>query len=265
MSKDTILLDPTNRVTIAGLPGTGKTVLARFIASFYVPNLLIYDPLSQYDGFPDECRYVPKGDSLAEFDAVCRQLRARSGVVFMIEECERYLGQGKPLGEHTFDLINRGRNWNVGIVAVTRRIQRLSKDYFDLCQVCFFFKCGLKSRPYLEDLIGKEAVGMIRRLPQYHFLYYNIETEEYLVRTLNLGGRPGIEKGEKLKEVVGGREVERKKEGAGEWEEDEEETRKAQAAVDASEEKRLKSGKKSAWGVGEVRVERKVDGQARGI
>lgn len=205
MSKETILLDPTDRVTITGLPGTGKTVLARYIASFYVPNLLIYDPLAQYEGFPEECRYIPRSDSLAEFDAICRQLRARSGVVFMVEECERYLGQGKPLGEHTFDLINRGRNWNIGIVAVTRRIQRLSKDFFDLCQVCFFFRCGLKSRSYLEDMIGKEAVAMIRRLPEYHFLYYNIETEEYLVRTLDLGGRPSIKEGKKEKEIIGGK------------------------------------------------------------
>jgi len=106
-----IRLDPTDRVTIAGLPGTGKSTLAKYIADLFEPNVLIYDPLDQYHNFPDECRYVPKSDSLEEFEAQCRLLRARSNVVFIIEEAERYLGQGKPIGPHAFDVINRSRNW----------------------------------------------------------------------------------------------------------------------------------------------------------
>lgn len=99
----------TDRTCLAGLPGTGKTTLAKYLGSLCMPNLIVYDPLSQYDGFPDENRYIPKSDSLSEFDGVCRTLRARGNCVFLIEEAERYLGQGKPLGENTFDLINRGR------------------------------------------------------------------------------------------------------------------------------------------------------------
>lgn len=186
----------TDRVTIAGLPGTGKTVLSKYLASLCEPNLLVYDPLAQYDGFSDECRYIPKSDNLAEFDAVCRQLRARGNITFFVEECERYIGQGKPLGEHAFDLINRGRNWGVGIVAITRRIQRLSKDYFDLCQHLFLFRIGLKSREYVADMIGWEVTRKVMRLPLYHFLHYNIETEDSSVHVLKLGIRPTmVEKG----------------------------------------------------------------------
>jgi len=35
----------TSRVTLAGLPGTGKTTLAKYLGSLCLPNLLIYDPL----------------------------------------------------------------------------------------------------------------------------------------------------------------------------------------------------------------------------
>jgi len=94
----------TDRVTISGLPGSGKTTLSKYLAALVEPNCLIYDPLSQYENFPDEYRYIPKSDSLLEFDAVCRQLRAKGNVTFIIEEAERYLGQGKPLGENAFDL-----------------------------------------------------------------------------------------------------------------------------------------------------------------
>ena len=181
----------TDRVTIAGLPGTGKTTLAKYFASLTEPKCLIYDPLSQYNGFSDECRYIPHSDSLQEFDGICRRLRATGNITFIIEEAERYVGQGKPLGENAFDLINRGRNWGVGVFCVTRRIQRLSKDFFDLCQHCFLFRIGLKSRGYIADMIGWEDTRKVMTLPLYHFLHYNVETEESSVHVLKLGAGAG--------------------------------------------------------------------------
>lgn len=103
-------ISTADRVTVCGLPGTGKTTLAKYLASLVEPSVLIYDPLAQFGQFSDECRYIPRSDSLQEFDQVCRGLCARSNCTFFIEEAERYLGQGKPLGPYAFDLINRGRN-----------------------------------------------------------------------------------------------------------------------------------------------------------
>jgi len=155
----------------------------------YGENLLIYDPLNQYTTFPDKCRYIPASDSLAEFEAVCTSLCARKQVVFVVEECERYIGQGKPMGPNAFDLINRGRNWGIYIVAVTRRIQRLSKDFFDLCQGVVFFKCGLQSRRYIEEMVGKEHLQHINSLEKYQFLFYQVEEpEEIKMGRLKLSG-----------------------------------------------------------------------------
>lgn len=183
-----IKMSRTDRVTVCGLPGTGKTVLTRHLCTLLEPNLLIYDPLDQYRMFKDECRYVPKSDSLAEFDQVMQQVRGRQNLAFVIEESERYLGQGKPLLPATFDVVNRGRNWGIGIIAVTRRIQRISKDFFDLCQHIIIFKNGLKSKEYLRDMIGKQATQWVYSLEKYHFIDYNLENEEATDGVLEIEG-----------------------------------------------------------------------------
>ena len=127
---------------------------------------------------------MPKSDSLAEFDAQCRRLCVVSKTVFLVEEAERYLGQGKMLGPYAFDLINRGRNWGIGVIAVTRRIQRLSKDFFDLCSHAYLFQTGLKSRDYIADMIGWEATRAIIGLERFNFVHYNVEDETWSVNVL---------------------------------------------------------------------------------
>lgn len=197
MPAQVLNLRSTDRITIAGLPGTGKTTLAKYLASLCEPHLLIYDPLGQYDTFPAECRYIPRTDELAEFEAVCRQLRARANLTFIIEECERYIGQNKPLGPNAFDLINRGRNWGIGIIGVTRRIQRVSKDFFDLCQHVLLYKCGLKSREYLTDMLDATYSRQVMKLKPYHFLHYSVEDEHAACYTLELDTKRLIYKAEK--------------------------------------------------------------------
>ena len=183
----------TDRITICGLPGTGKTTLSKYLALLAEPNILVYDPLDQYTELDDRCRYVPKSDSPLEFDRVCKVLCARSDTLFIVEECERYLGQGKALGPYAFEVINRGRNWGIGVIAVTRRLQRLSKDYFDLCQRVFFFRCGLKSRQYIEDMLGKSVLGQVIALERFHFLCWDVEEESGVVAKLSLGTVPRVE------------------------------------------------------------------------
>ena len=159
----------------------------RYLASITKQDLLIYDPLDQYKGFPDHQRYVPKNDGDAgEFNAVCAEIKSRGNMTLYVEECERYIGQSTRLGDDAFDIINRGRNWGIGIVGNTRRIQNMSKDFFDLCQWIFFFKSGLRSRDYIERMIGRPAALRILLLKEQHFLAYNLRDESYVEMHLDL-------------------------------------------------------------------------------
>ena len=176
----------TDRVTISGLPGTGKTTLAKYLGMVAEPNLLIYDPLDQYTQFGANVRYIPRTDSLDEFEAVCKSICSRGNLVFLVEEAEKYMRQGQVLGPYATDVMNRGRNWGVGVIAVTRRIQMLNKNYFDLCKHVFFYKCGMRSYKYIEEMTSQQTVQRIRTLQPFHFLHKDLETEEETVGYLEL-------------------------------------------------------------------------------
>ncbi len=196
----------TDRICICGLPGGGKTTLAKYLASLAEPNLIIIDPLGQYTNFPKECLRYPKRMDPMFLEGIAKELWNRKDTVLLIEEAEQFMKQGKPLLEYTSGLVRMGRNWGIGIIVVTRRIQELSKEYFGHCQQVFFYKCDLKSREYIGDLLGNEFVKpqvkretnttgyVINTLPKFAFLHYNLETEEARVSRLNFQGiRPHME------------------------------------------------------------------------
>lgn len=194
-----IRVKSTDRITISGLSGSGKTTLARYLASFAEPDLIIIDALGQYFGdFPEQCIRYPKQMDPMFLEGIAKELWGQKNKVLLIEEAEQFMRQGKPLPEYTSGLVRMGRNWGIGIIAVTRRIQELSKEFFGHCQQVFFFKCDLKSREYIAELIGREFVypqvrcinnhtgKTINTLPWYCWLHYNLETEETEVAKLNI-------------------------------------------------------------------------------
>jgi len=194
----------TDRIIISGLTGTGKTYLLRYFAMQFDPDILIIDPLNQYTQFSDELRYIPERETPNELEQICKSLFARSNCTLIIEEAEQYLPQGRAMLTFTSGLIRMGRNWGIGIFATTRRIQDVSKRFFDLAQHAFFFQCGLQSRDYIANMIGKEYVWevanpqynktgyAITTLPEYHFLHLDLRNEIADVGILELEGREHI-------------------------------------------------------------------------
>lgn len=199
-----ISLKSDDRICIAGLTGTGKTYLMRYFASLCEPQVLIIDPLSQYEMFGDECRYIPKRETPNELEEIAKQLMARSDCTLIIEEAEQYMPQERAMLPNLSMVVRMGRNWGIGIYATTRRIQDINKRFFDLAQHCFFFRVGLKSREYVANMIGAEYVFpypspkynktgyCLTTLPPYHFLHFNLEDETAEIGVLKLGAREVI-------------------------------------------------------------------------
>ena len=200
----TLAIRSSDRLCVAGLPHSGKTVFMRYLATLAEPNVFIIDPLDQYSMFPDKCRYIPKRETPDELEQVCKWLWSVNNVTLVVEEAEQYISQGRALMPYTSGLIRMGRNWGIGVWATTRRIQDINKRFFDLAQHVILFRCGLKSRDYIGALLGYEFVYpaaipkynktgfAITTLPPFHALAFNLEDESAQVVTISLSARPHL-------------------------------------------------------------------------
>ena len=182
-----------DRIAVNGQPGTGKTVFNAYLASLIPEDrLLIVDPLDQYRQFPDKCRYIPKDINPAqEFNDLAKQIMARGNVTVFVEEAQRYMPEGQAIGVDTMAMINRGRNFGIGIVAVSQRIQHITKNFFDTAQNIVFFRCGMNSREYLRKFVTPDARTAIEKLKDREFIHYSLRDDTWNKAALKFPqGRP---------------------------------------------------------------------------
>ena len=84
------MIDITDkRFVIIGLPGSGKTTLARHILNSS-ERVIVYDPMSEYQGYR---RYVPNDPhSIEELDDFIVRVVARyKPDIFMLDEANRHI------------------------------------------------------------------------------------------------------------------------------------------------------------------------------
>ena len=200
-----------NRITIAGIPGSGKSTFARYLASYCLPpkgqetpNLMIIDPLDQYGVFDeligDGYRFVPERQDIQDLERICRHLCGVNNHMLLIEECEDYLYQGVSLPPYTYKVIRQGRNWGIGIMGVSQRIQEVDKKFVDRANHLFLFKCGFESFDYLRGKLGRDRAQRVLSLdgPNHEFVHYDVSAQTFYKFKLNLkgGGRGRLESSE---------------------------------------------------------------------
>lgn len=166
---DIFIISSDNRITIAGMTGTGKTTLAHFMLRKF-SKVLVWDPLSQYAEFN---HYVPELGNREEFEYVCKQVWDRGNVMLAVEEADFVLKEGPDLLPYTYKCMHQGRNRGIGVMAVTPRIADLSKKMFSLSNHVYLFKFFAPNDiDYIKGFLGREWAVRIRSLPDFHFVYY---------------------------------------------------------------------------------------------
>ena len=185
-TKARLTIKSSDRVGVVGQPGTGKTVFFKYLITLCdQKSRLIWDPLDQYGGFPDENRIVPEDlNPVQEFDDLCAKLYARGNVTVFVEEAQLYLPESQLLPVNTTKVLNRGRNFGIGLMVCSQRIQEINKRFFDLAQTVVFFRCGMTSQNYIKKLVPKDVANEIFRLKDKEFIYFSLRTEEWNKSTL---------------------------------------------------------------------------------
>jgi hypothetical protein len=115
----------------------------------------VYDVLDQYQGSCIEAnRYVPKEDTLDEFEDICKGIWYKGNHLLVVEECEIYLRNKSELSPYAKQLISRGRNKGIVLWLCTRRIADLHKTPMSQANHLFLFKIYLPNdTAYISNFI----------------------------------------------------------------------------------------------------------------
>lgn len=156
------------RFVIIGLPGSGKTTLAKHILQSNSRHI-VYDSMSEYAGFR---RYIPDdAHSVAELDRFISDTVIRyKPDLFMLDEANRYI-QPKPnrLPQAVADMVDVSRHWRVAWGAIARRPTQIHTDIIELAHYGFIFNLsGRNDKRALENWYT--GLGdAVANLPKYHF------------------------------------------------------------------------------------------------
>lgn len=163
----------TDIITVAGQRGTGKSEFAKkYISDLTIP-FIVFDPNAEFvTQFPSNT-YVPKTEGVEEFSKFCASIWKRGNMIIVIDECEEFLQERRPLPPYAAQIVRRGRHRGIGVIAITRRPAELSKTVISLSNYVILYRFFLPNDiKYLSEFIGNTA-EKLPTLPDYHFMVYS--------------------------------------------------------------------------------------------
>ena len=174
-----------------GYKGSGKSVLAQFIASRYADKCLYYDTLHEVPPSVAFHVYQPKNrQNTAELLAVVKLLAANKRYrMFIIDEANRYAKpKPVPLPQELADMNDwcRHPQYNLSVGYIARRITQLNTDLTEIADVLFIFQLGGKNDIlYLNDL--RKGLGdVVKNLPPFHFVAVNQSRQWEVMRPIDI-------------------------------------------------------------------------------
>ncbi len=173
-----IVINSDELTFVGGMRGTGKTTFTRTIVSGFVAEgvyVYAYDLTGEWDGVCENTRALYP--SQTEWARLAQMAWTRGNTVLVCDEAEPVMGQDVKMDEYTKRIIWSGRHRGCGIVANTRRVAAMSKEFFEACQHIVIYRSNMTTttRRTFRDLFGPDQmdkVNMINRLAPFHFLYY---------------------------------------------------------------------------------------------
>ena len=160
-------------VVIAGQRGSGKTVLAEYLARKFVRaghRVIFMDPHRELN-LPD-VRMIYEADPDRQEKVLYAVWKMWNVVLFIDEAQNLFRASPHPLKGIKAQLVNQGRHRKIGMVFISPRIQQLHNDVLAQARTMFLFHMMLpRDMEHLEPFIGPIA-WRLRRLPPYHFIVF---------------------------------------------------------------------------------------------
>lgn len=155
----------TDGIVALGKRGSGKTSVVKAIAN-KVPNKVIVDIVGNLESLKDNsARYYLTSpiNSVAVFDKINYK---KGNFYLVLDEADRI-----PYKNALQEIINLGRNWNIGYIATARRTANIHKDYLANATHIIAFRHNLpQDLDMLNEWLPPEAVAQITKLGEHEFV-----------------------------------------------------------------------------------------------
>jgi len=179
-------LNLTNKkIIIAGIQGTGKTYLVKYLSRFF--NAVVYSPY--YDEWKDEdVVYIKAKDFVSEFPSWCSKVKAlalkKKVNLFIIDDADLLFKHHFDVSKEFRDLHIGHRHYGLAIAYVTRRIQDIPTKIYGSCEFLALFSI---ESPQAIDLLNRFHEGLgdrVKAIPygSYQFLLKEIGKEPILAK-----------------------------------------------------------------------------------
>lgn len=163
----------TDGIVALGKRGSGKTSVVKAIAS-PLPNKVIIDIVGNLESIKDKsARYFLTSplNSVGIFD----KLDYKKGNFYLVlDEADRI-----PYKNALQEIINLGRNWNIGYIATARRTANIHKDYLANANHVIVFRHNLpQDLEMLSEWLPANAFDIVTKLGDHQFVL--VSNDKYM-------------------------------------------------------------------------------------
>ncbi len=157
-------------ILILGKRGSGKTTLAKFLYhKLNFPRTLILDCVGIWRGLGKN--YILVNPQADDIDPILKKVMEKGNYFIFIDEADRY-----PYSPMLSEMVNLGRNWGIGYLAIARRTANIHKDFMANANWTFIFQTTQERD--IQHIINSYDVNpeQLIELDKYEFLVINDNT-----------------------------------------------------------------------------------------